>query len=33
VPDFALVLGALNAYGHSVYAIPISTTVCFGCTY
>jgi hypothetical protein len=32
-PYFALVLGAFNAYGHSVYAIPISTTVCFGCTY
>lgn len=29
----SLVLGAYNAYGQSVLAIPISTPVCFECTY
>jgi hypothetical protein len=29
----ALVLGAYNAYGQSVFAIPVSIDVCFGCTY
>jgi hypothetical protein len=32
--DFgALVLGAYNKYGQSIFAIPLSTEVCFGCTY
>lgn len=29
----ALVLGAYNDFGQSIFAIPVSTTVCFGCTY
>lgn len=30
---FALVLGAYNAYGHSVFAIPVSSEVCYQCVY
>lgn len=32
-PYYALVLGAFNAYGNSVYAIPASADVCYECTY
>jgi len=32
--DFgALVLGAYNRYGQSIFAIPVSSDVCYGCTY
>lgn len=30
---YAIVLGAFNAYGNSVYAIPMSAEVCHMCTY
>jgi hypothetical protein len=33
-PDYyAVVLGAYNAYGHSVFAIVTSSKVCYGCVY